>query len=67
MNKGDSITLRKVANGWTIEPECIPAKLMVYQEIHVFQKMGYASGDETAIGDKTLLGWIEAHFTGDEK
>ena len=62
MRDGETITIRKVHNGFIVEPER-PAHIMAdIPAILVFNEMGYASSPGDSVALPCLLKFIEQHF-----
>lgn len=62
MTKGDTITIRRTANGFLVHPQKDDG-LTPSHEVMVFQDIGYAASarDYQKLED-TLLGFIAEHF-----
>jgi hypothetical protein len=63
MNKNDTVVIRKVGNGFIVEPWGPPHIAMAISEMLVFNEMGFASGVGESGSTPCLLKFIEGHFT----
>lgn len=59
---GEPVIIRKVANGYMIEPLGIPTCVPPLTQVMVFNEMGWASAPGDSSLQPCLLKFIEAHF-----
>lgn len=60
MDKCETITIRKVANGFMVEPLTQPHMMIRVEDVEVYQSLGLAQ----KVGDQTsLLEFLQEHFT----
>jgi len=63
MKKGTEITITKMANGWAVRPKKPESEVTEDHEIFIFNSLK----DDYYSGARSLLEWIEEHFTEEKK
>ena len=65
VKNGEAVTIKKIGNGYIVEPACSDKETFGAESILAFQDMGYAStARDNQLIEQTLLGFIEKHFRG---
>lgn len=63
MKNGEAVTIKKIGNGYIVEPAYRDKEASVLESMLAFQDMGYASSArDNQLIEQTLLGFIEKHF-----
>jgi hypothetical protein len=63
LKDGDPIVIRRVANGFVVEPLALAGEGFLLSDMIVFNDLGFVAGNRDDSTVPYLLGFIAAHFT----